>query len=139
MALDLSIPCLDRSHLLLYLVTLWKASLSKYYGKVQQSTAKGVGGAGDGMPVLTRVLDLARPAVCALGPLMTHLEVSACWRHLIGTNFTPEYSIIFIIVKRHGSLSAVLCCFFFLGAVFKAETRDDRNRGNSRGCTEDTL
>lgn len=59
--------------------TFSKASLSKYYGKGQKSTAKGVGGTGDGMPVLTRVLDLARPAVCALGPLMTHLEVSACW------------------------------------------------------------
>lgn len=58
-----------------------KASLSKYYGKGCNSTIRGDGWGGD-VPVLTRVLDLARPAVCALGPLTTHLEVSATCRQI---------------------------------------------------------
>eukprot|EP00752_Nemacystus_decipiens_P013477 g11936.t1 len=49
-----------------------QASLSKYYGNGCNSAVRGE--AGCDVPVLTRVLDLARPAVCALGPLMTHLE-----------------------------------------------------------------
>ncbi|CAM9797913.1 unnamed protein product, partial [Ectocarpus sp. 12 AP-2014] len=61
-----------------------KASLSKYYGKGRGSSKPDASegkkdgdseGGGDGCaPVLTRVLDLPRPAICALGPLMTHLE-----------------------------------------------------------------
>lgn len=31
---------------------------------------------GEGAPALTRVLDLARPVICALGTLVTHLEVT---------------------------------------------------------------
>lgn len=57
-----------------------QASLSKYYGKERKSKSvasrEGDYDMGYGVPVLTRVLDLTRPAICALGPLMTHLEVS---------------------------------------------------------------
>ncbi|CAM9414281.1 unnamed protein product, partial [Ectocarpus sp. 8 AP-2014] len=61
-----------------------QASLSKYYGKGRGASKPDASegekrgdseGGGDGCaPVLTRVLDLPRPAICALGPLMTHLE-----------------------------------------------------------------
>lgn len=104
--------------------TLSKASLSKYYGKGQKSTTtgKGVGRAGDGMPVLARVLDLARPAVCALGPLMTHLEVSACWRHLFGV------ASFFINVKKTRTSSAIRCCFFWVVYLRSAKLmRDEMN------------
>lgn len=59
-----------------------QASLSEYYGKLKSEGGKptGSGRAGKGgeesdVGVLTRVLDLARPVICALGPLMTHLQV----------------------------------------------------------------
>ncbi|CAM9141631.1 unnamed protein product, partial [Laminaria digitata] len=58
-----------------------QASLSEYYGKLKSEGGKptGSGRAGKGgeesdVGVLTRVLDLARPVICALGPLMTHLQ-----------------------------------------------------------------
>ena len=34
--------------------------------------------AGSDVSTITRLLDLPRPAICALGPLMTHLEVTEC-------------------------------------------------------------
>ena len=58
-------------------------SLSEYYGKLkgEEGEPTGSGRAGKrgeegDVGVLTQVLDLARPVVCALGPLMTHLQVS---------------------------------------------------------------
>ena len=59
-----------------------QASLSKYYRKHRSKGGKRAGegragtsgGKGD-VGVLTRVLDLARPVICALGPLMAHLQV----------------------------------------------------------------
>lgn len=60
-----------------------QASLSEYYGKLKGAGGKPMGfgradkrGEEGDMGVLTQVLDLARPVVCALGPLMTHLQVS---------------------------------------------------------------
>lgn len=65
-----------------FLGKILKATLSKYYSKERKSKSAASGDGDDdmddGVPVLTRVLDLSRPAICALGPLMTHLEVSTC-------------------------------------------------------------
>lgn len=69
-----------------------QTSLTEYYNKHEdkgrhtpaRSTAATTGEEEGGTAVLTRVLDLARPAVCALGPLVGHLEVNcnSCCRGL---------------------------------------------------------
>ncbi|CAM9167363.1 unnamed protein product, partial [Scytosiphon promiscuus] len=72
-----------------------QASLSKYYGEGpglkstgRVSTDDGDGSGKDGVPVLTRVLDLTRAAVCALGPLVSHLERFGLDRSLASPDLT---------------------------------------------------
>ena len=78
-----------------------QASLSEYYGNFKGEGGKPTGSGRSGraakrgeegdMGVLTQVLDLARPVVCALGPLMTHLQVSGA-AFLSGHLFPVLYS-----------------------------------------------
>lgn len=51
---------------------------TKHMGKGRAATVAGACEKGDAS-ALTRVLDLARPEICALGPLMTHLQVIPSW------------------------------------------------------------
>lgn len=90
--------------------SLLKASLSKYYSKERKSkpvtNGEGDDDMDDGVPVLTRVLDLTRPAICALGPLMTHLEVSTCDRHIFSIctvqgciRYSRKNAVVFVLYQ----------------------------------------
>lgn len=106
-----------------------KGSLSKYYGKGCTSTIRGDG---CDVPVLTQVLDLARPAVCALGPLMTHLEVSVTCRRLYAIKYGSHdffpWCIRSCFVTIHLCLRTLPVLEVYLFLEFFSHTQKDKVR-----------